>query len=930
MLRACKAPVRRAASAVTVLAAAGAMLAVPVLARPVAEAHAVAPHIAAIDIPPTPATRGLLGETTHPRTHTFDLVGATWPRGSLDAGADSVEVRVHAAGGQWSDWRALAPTDGGADGGTADARRAAQLQQQTTVAEPLYVGAADGVEARVVGTGSVPADLRVLLVDGGTSAADASPDPVRVWGGSVANAEQDQPTIYTRADWGADESLRQQACPSGPEYSPTIKMGFLHHTDTGNGYSRSAVPSIIRSIYAYHVRANGWCDIGYNYLVDRFGRIWEGRYGGITGNVLGAHTGGFNYDSFGVSMIGTFASSAPSQATMSAVEQLFAWRLGGYYLDPKGTSTMIADSFSGSRYSAGSTVTLKTMSGHRDADTTSCPGYAAYAQLPDVRAGTIAAMGAGFVAPHVNASTAQMANGSFTVSAGAITTQTWTLTVTDSTGVAVQTVTGAASRSLPVTAAWNLTDTAGAPVLPGNYTLTLTGADANGAAALPWSTSVTVTAPFTASLLSQASLNASVWPIGRGIPGHTITASVGNADGSTQQVGSFVVGSNGKWSGATAPVTADRDLSWMFSDAAISNFVTTKTTQVGPTVLAPTTDPAFIPAGDVLTVSGTALPFSGASVELLTAPTAGGTTTTSPQIPVDSSGNWSTTFAPTVPTSYWVVDSRNLATTPKSVYPVANPSAAAPAAGYAGRRVTVSGNAGNAPVKVTVAVRQPGGQWSTVKTLMAEPDGTFDASVPLADAPGQSTMWRIATGFGKAATGTVAIQSTFPPTVTGPGRTTWRRLVRLSGTAVPGDTVTVWSAKAGTPDDGAGWSERGTAVAAADDTWTLSLRFGQDVAWKVISPSGSSAPGSTVIVPGITAPSRVVRRSLAVISGSAIPGEQLVLYRRVAGTTAWTQDATLTVAADGTWSVRRHPQRSRDYRAVSHGQTSRIISVVVE
>jgi len=925
---------RRAASALTVLAAAGGMLAVPVIARPVAQAHAVAPHVAAVDIPPSPATSGVLGETTQPRTHHFNLVGATWRRGSLDAGATSVEVRVH-TDGQWSGWRSLAPTDGGADGGTADARRAAQVKGATTVAEPLYVGSADGLQARVVGTGQVPDDLHVLLVDGGTSKADADPAPVHVWGGSVANAEQDQPTIYTRSDWGADESLRQQACPSGPTYSPTIKMGFLHHTDSGNGYSRSAVPGIIRSIYAYHVRANGWCDIGYNYLVDRFGRIWEGRYGGITKNVLGAHTGGFNYDSFGVSMIGTFTSSAPSAALLSSVEQLFAWRLSGYYLDPLGTSTMIADSFSGSKYAAGSTVRLKTLSGHRDADQTTCPGSAAYARLPSIRAGVVSAMGAGFVAPAVNAPSAQMANGSYTVNAGAVTNESWTLTVSGADGTPVSTVTGTASRNAAVNAIWNLTDAAGVPVPPGTYTLTLSGANSAGQPALPWSTAVTVTSPFTLSVPTQTSLDATVAPRGRGIPGHTVSVSVSAADGSTQSLGSFSVPSAGSWSAAGVSVTADRDLTWTATDTAIANFVTSKATRVGPTVTSPATDPTFIPSGSALTVQGTALPASGASstgntVQLVTAPVSGGTATTSPSIPVDSSGNWSTTFAPTAPTSYWVTDGRRLATPARLVYPVAPATAAAPTAGYAGRTVTVNGNAGNAPVKVTVAARQPGAKWVTVKTLTAAPTGKFTASVPLADAPGQATQWRVTTGFGSAPSGSIAIQSTFPPTVTGPSRAAYRARVRLVGTAVPGDTVTVWTARAGTSVDGAGWTNRGTTAAAADNTWSMVLRFGQDIAWRVTSPSGTSVGGGTVVVPSIKAPSRVVRRSLAVISGTAIPGQQLVLYRRVAGTTTWIHDATLTVASDGTWSVRRHPRQSLDYHAVSHGQTSRTISLVVE
>jgi hypothetical protein len=317
-------------------------------------------------------------------------------------------------------------------------------------------------------------------------------------------------------------------------------------------------------------------------------------------------------------------------------------------------------------------------------------------------------------------------------------------------------------------------------------------------------------------------------------------------------------------------------------------------------------------------------------VRLVTAPAAGGTATTSAPIAVDSSGNWSTAFTPTTPTSYWVLDARNLATAPRLVYPVASATATAPAAGYAGRAVSLSGNAGNAPVKVTIGARQPGGQWTTVKTLTAKANGRFSASVPLADAAGQSTTWRVTTGFGRAATGSVSIESTFPPTATAAARTTYLRPVTLSGTAVPGDTVTVWSAKAGTPVGGSGWVNRGSAVAAADDAWSLSLRFGQDVAWRATSASGTSSAGSTVIVPRITAPSRVVRGSLAVISGTAIPGKPLVLYRRVTGTTTWTSDATPTVAADGTWSVRRHPTRSLDYRAVSHGQTSRIISINVE
>ena len=126
-----------------------------------------------------------------------------------------------------------------------------------------------------------------------------------------AQAAVAQPQIFTRAQWGADESIRGTA----PKYNSTIKAGFVHHTAGVNGYSEAEVPKILRGIYAYHVKGNGWSDIGYNFLVDRFGRLWEGRYGGMTRAVVGAHTGGFNVDSFAVSALGNYDKVAAPAVT---------------------------------------------------------------------------------------------------------------------------------------------------------------------------------------------------------------------------------------------------------------------------------------------------------------------------------------------------------------------------------------------------------------------------------------------------------------------------------------------------------------------------------------------------------------------------------------------------------------------------------------
>ena len=115
------------------------------------------------------------------------------------------------------------------------------------------------------------------------------------------------PQIYSRADWGADERMRDCCVEYGE-----VHAGFVHHTVNANDYTRREVPAILRGIYAYHTQSRGWRDIGYNFLIDRFGRIWEGRYGGITMPVVGAHTLDYNENSFAASAIGNYETAQPS------------------------------------------------------------------------------------------------------------------------------------------------------------------------------------------------------------------------------------------------------------------------------------------------------------------------------------------------------------------------------------------------------------------------------------------------------------------------------------------------------------------------------------------------------------------------------------------------------------------------------------------
>jgi len=188
-----------------------------------------------------------------------------------------------------------------------------------------------------------------------------------------------RPRIVTRHGWGADEGLRERKFV----YTKKVKAAFVHHTASGNGYSCTQAPSLIRGIYRYHVKSMGWRDIGYNFLVDKCGNIYEGRAGGVAKPVLGAHTLGFNSNSMGIAVLGSFGSKKPPAAVMNAVAGLAAWKLGLYGGNPKGKTYL--KSGGGNRYPKGKKVRLNVISGHRDGFATECPGRQLYRKLGSAR-----------------------------------------------------------------------------------------------------------------------------------------------------------------------------------------------------------------------------------------------------------------------------------------------------------------------------------------------------------------------------------------------------------------------------------------------------------------------------------------------------------------------------------------------------------------
>ncbi|MCO5969125.1 N-acetylmuramoyl-L-alanine amidase [Actinoallomurus soli] len=431
----------RTAVAVTAVVLGSAGVAVPLLAssgttapRKPAAAEVTGPidgNVHTVGLRTTGAKAGAPAQSTSP----FSLLGVVWDRpGTRLRGTVKVRTRS-ATTGTWSAWRPVTVADDDVPDGTKRERS----RQGTTA--PLWVGPSNGVAVQVTGHRRLPAGLRAVLIDPGARrrrpartgvrhpahaaghqgvrvalAADSgSPDPSAPPADSPSAAPTastsvsppqspapttgpsdsplpsasasptprtgtaPRPTIVSRAQWGADESL--VATPNA--YADQVKAVFVHHTDTGNDYSCADSAAVVRSIFLYHVKTNGWNDVGYNFLVDKCGTLFEGRSGGVDRPVIGAHAYGFNTDSAGVAVLGTFTNVAPPQAALDTVAKVAAWKLGLDGGDPTG-STTLTEGVKDGNFTYGSQVPFKTISGHRDANSTACPGLL-YDKLSTIR-----------------------------------------------------------------------------------------------------------------------------------------------------------------------------------------------------------------------------------------------------------------------------------------------------------------------------------------------------------------------------------------------------------------------------------------------------------------------------------------------------------------------------------------------------------------
>ncbi len=292
------------------------------------------------------------------------VAGLQW-RGS-DA-APGAELRARLAGG----WGAWVPA-----GGHGHVPDAATRGPQT--GEPLWVGGAREIELRSA-VALEAARLRLVLGATAAGAALAASLPLAQ---PVLAAGAGQPPIIARPAWARGIPLPRVA----PAYG-AVELAFVHHTENPNGYTASQVPAMLRAIFLFHREVNGWNDIGYNFVIDRFGRIWEARAGGIDEPVAGAQAGGYNFVSTGVAVLGSFMSTPISAAARRALQRLLAWKLSLHGTPSTGRVTVRVNpaGASYSKYPANARVSLRRVSGHRDADSTDCPGNALYGQLRAIR-----------------------------------------------------------------------------------------------------------------------------------------------------------------------------------------------------------------------------------------------------------------------------------------------------------------------------------------------------------------------------------------------------------------------------------------------------------------------------------------------------------------------------------------------------------------
>jgi hypothetical protein len=301
------------------------------------------------DVPLGTGTRTLASS----RPPLFELVGLHW------RGPGDVLFRTRSTAGRWTPWRPAQPEPLDVpDAGTPEGRSALEWR----LGNPYWVGPSNAIQYRFRGRVT---RLRAHFVQSVVRSV-----PARTL--SIAGS----PALIPRAGWRANEEIRR----AGPSFAQSLEFAVVHHTAGANTYTAAESAAIVRAIQVYHVQGNGWNDLGYNFLVDKYGQVFEGRYGGVERNVIGAHAEGFNTGSVGIALLGTYGDAQPSAKALEAIAALLTWRLDVGHVDPLSRLSWVSGG--NARFPSGTPVPLAAISAHRDTGLTVCPGNALYAQLP--------------------------------------------------------------------------------------------------------------------------------------------------------------------------------------------------------------------------------------------------------------------------------------------------------------------------------------------------------------------------------------------------------------------------------------------------------------------------------------------------------------------------------------------------------------------
>ena len=308
----------------------------------------------------------------------FNLVGMRWSGTAEPA----IAVRVRSAGGSWGRWTPVsASSDHNPDAGRGE-------RTARGISAPVWAGESDELQYRL--SQRVP-DLRFEFVNTTGSTTPLARARTALRGAAnrlaiaaltpaTAHAQGGRPTIVPRAAWGG-----AMCTPRGRPGYGSVKIAFVHHTVTATSYTPQQARAAVLAVCRYHRNSNGWGDIGYNFVVDRYGTIYEGRAGGVDRPVVGAQAQGWNTQSTGIANLGTFTATPQSPAALSAMARIIRWKLPIHGAPTQGSVRLLSAGGATTRIRRGQGATFPRIAGHRDGNTTSCPGNALYAQLPALR-----------------------------------------------------------------------------------------------------------------------------------------------------------------------------------------------------------------------------------------------------------------------------------------------------------------------------------------------------------------------------------------------------------------------------------------------------------------------------------------------------------------------------------------------------------------